>query len=113
MTGCLLKGECLARIGGDEFVVLIESVANRSDVLARADRLRRVVEGLPLATGFVGNVRVSCGAAIFPDDGTSVDQLMRASDMAMYRKKHKGFTLDIPAGCGSREPEVEEVRMRA
>jgi diguanylate cyclase (GGDEF)-like protein len=113
MAGGLREGECLARIGGDEFVVLVEPAANRSDVLARAERLRRVVERLPVAIGFGGNVRVSCGAAIFPDDGASVDQLMRAADLAMYRgKKRRGFAFDIPGGCGNQTAEAEEVRMR-
>ena len=66
MTGCLARGECLARIGGDEFVVLLEPVANRADVLARAERLRDVVERLPVTLGLSAKVRVSCGAAIFP-----------------------------------------------
>jgi diguanylate cyclase (GGDEF)-like protein len=112
MTGCLASGECLARIGGDEFVVLVEPVANRADVLARAERLRDVVERLPVTLGLSAKVRVSCGAAIFPDDGASVDQLMRAADDAMYRgKRRRSFAPAIPEAWGTYQPEIEESRI--
>ncbi len=86
------SNDTVGRIGGDEFLIVIESVKDPEDV---APTVRRI--GTQLARSFqvgAAEVRISCsiGIALFPDDGTSASLLMRHSDMAMYQAKRRPGT---------------------
>ena len=82
--------DLVARIGGDEFTVLLQSLARADDaaLVARAliDRLARpcTVEDQEIALG------ASAGIAVYPEDGTDADALLRNADLAMYRAKQEG-----------------------
>jgi diguanylate cyclase (GGDEF)-like protein len=89
MTRMLRSGDCVGRIGGDEFVVLVEDVQNHGDVETLAARLKATVERERLPGHFGASVRVSCGIATFPSDGYSAHDAMRKADAAMYRAKHQ------------------------
>jgi diguanylate cyclase (GGDEF)-like protein len=84
------EGDTLSRVGGDEFVVLIENYGNSIDISACAQRL---VEQLSLPY-VLGNkdchVTLSIGISIFPGDGSDSQGLLKAADMAMYRAKETG-----------------------
>lgn len=89
LTSVLRASDTVARLGGDEFVVLTGS--GNPDYAAQLaekllDQLRR-----PFAlSGQSLSVTGSLGIAVFPDNGTDSQQLMRAADMAMYTAKSKG-----------------------
>jgi diguanylate cyclase (GGDEF)-like protein len=87
MSSILRAGDCLARIGGDEFVVIAEHIEKRVDLAIVSERLRRAAEEYSLSTDMPLRIRISCGAAIFPDDGNSAERIMRQADDAMYRDK--------------------------
>ena len=82
--------DLVARIGGDEFTVLLQSLARADDaaLVARAliDRLARPfsVEDQEITLG------ASAGIAVCPEDGTDADTLLRNADLAMYRAKQEG-----------------------
>ncbi|MFN8091233.1 MAG: EAL domain-containing protein [Vicinamibacteria bacterium] len=84
------SSDLVARIGGDEFTVLVQSLARADDaaLIARAliDRLDRPcsVEDQEIALG------ASVGIAVYPEDGTDADTLLRNADLAMYRAKQEG-----------------------
>jgi diguanylate cyclase (GGDEF)-like protein len=84
------EGDTVARIGGDEFVVLIENGENLKDISACA---RRLVERLS-APYLLGNndchVTLSIGISVFPSDGSDSQALLKAADVAMYRAKQMG-----------------------
>lgn len=82
-------GQWVSRIGGDEFVVLIEDVDGWFSVTALAERLKAAIEKEAISPDLKEPIRVSCGAAIFPEDGASMDELMRTADTAMYRAKRR------------------------
>ncbi|RUM40246.1 MAG: hypothetical protein DSY70_04125 [Desulfobulbus sp.] len=81
----------LARLGGDEFVVLFKNITNRDEVKSRVEALQADVFG---EYELYGNIKLSLkgsmGIAIFPEHGTSYQQLIKAADMAMYKAKSKG-----------------------
>jgi diguanylate cyclase (GGDEF)-like protein len=87
---CQLRSvDTLARIGGDEFAVLVPIVRNRADVEDIAERLEHcfekpfVVEEMTLQ-GFA-----SVGIALYPEDGKTRDSLLHTADTAMYSLKHR------------------------
>jgi diguanylate cyclase (GGDEF)-like protein len=80
----------LARIGGDEFLLLIENAWSRDKIHALIQRLRASVEGEIEFEGRSATVRISCGLAIYPDDVGSVSDLIRLADAAMYMMKQHG-----------------------
>jgi diguanylate cyclase (GGDEF)-like protein len=81
--------DILARVGGDEFVVLVEDLANRSDLANLAERLNSAVKSEPVSGMFSEPMRASCGVAVFPDDGQSAQEVMREADLAMYHAKRQ------------------------
>jgi diguanylate cyclase (GGDEF)-like protein len=89
MKGVLRYGDCLARIGGDEFLVLVEHVNSRDELSILAARLQNVVENVRTPEIFASPLRISCGVALFPDDGRTSQEVMREADVAMYREKHR------------------------
>jgi diguanylate cyclase (GGDEF)-like protein len=89
MKSVLRFGDCLARIGGDEFVVLVEHVADHGELLILAERLRAVVEKVPVPGDAAGPVLISCGVAVYPDDGRTAQEVMREADIAMYSEKRQ------------------------
>lgn len=89
MGRVLRADDCLARIGGDEFVVLIESADSRAQVVMLSERLKRAVESQQLPGDSAGSMRASFGSAVFPEDGLSAHDVMREADSAMYHAKRR------------------------
>jgi diguanylate cyclase (GGDEF)-like protein len=84
--------ECdtIARMGGDEFAVLVADVEDQEDVATVASKLLDVFSA-PFAAGDRElHTSTSIGIAMFPDDGTDVDGLIKNADIAMYRVKARG-----------------------
>jgi diguanylate cyclase (GGDEF)-like protein len=102
-TGTARSRPLLARLAGDEFTMFfpqIESVAEIERVARRV--VLAVSEPFELSSHSV-DIGASIGVAISPDHGTSIEALMRAADIAMYRAKSRGggqnclFTEDLAA----------------
>jgi diguanylate cyclase (GGDEF)-like protein len=84
-------GEVLARMGGDEFVVLLESVREPQAAAQFAQVLIEALkEAFVLAGGQEVYIGTSIGICIFPDDSCSVDQIIRNADAALYQAKGAG-----------------------
>jgi diguanylate cyclase (GGDEF)-like protein len=90
LQACVRATDTVARLGGDEFVVLSENLVARQDAgLIAEGVLERMREGVwsdnePL------QVMPSIGIALFPQDGDSVDALLKHADAAMYEAKRAG-----------------------
>lgn len=82
--------DTLARLGGDEFVIVLEPFAGEDEAMRVAAKLVAALDE-PLGGGS-GDYRVgaSIGIALYPDDGTEVDDLVLAADRAMYQVKASG-----------------------
>jgi diguanylate cyclase (GGDEF)-like protein len=86
----LREGDILARVGGDEFVVVIENCEKSIDVSVCAQRLVEELS-VPYLLGKKDcHVTLSIGISVFPADGNDSQTLLKAADVAMYRAKETG-----------------------
>lgn len=76
-----------ARIGGDEFVVILPGVSEQKEARRVADLLVNAIEQPVIFNGRDLRVGASLGIAIYPDDGTHTDALLKKADEDMYRVK--------------------------
>jgi diguanylate cyclase (GGDEF)-like protein len=80
----------VARLGGDEFVVLCEHIRDATEARLTGQQLRRLlnrpleIDGRPMKVG------ASIGVAVFPDDASSADDLLKNADLALYHAKELG-----------------------
>ena len=89
LRSVLRTTDTIARLGGDEFVILIDSI-NPEYAAQLAQKILEQLR-LPVAIGDEHlTVTGSIGIAVFPDNGTNSQELMRAADMAMYTAKSEG-----------------------
>src|SRR5664279_4173229 len=82
--------DTIARLGGDEFAILQTHVTQNEDA---ADMATRIIEAISAPWSHAGEQvtsSASIGIAIHPTDGADVEELLRNSDLAMYRAKHDG-----------------------
>ncbi|UVK88061.1 EAL domain-containing protein [Pseudomonas sp. B21-051] len=89
LKACLRPFDILARMGGDEFTALLdlefpEQAAKIAEKLIERVSVCQQIEGLDIALG------ASIGIATYPDCGSNLDGLLRASDIAMYEAKRAG-----------------------
>jgi diguanylate cyclase (GGDEF)-like protein len=86
----LREGDTLSRVGGDEFVVLLENSDTSIDTSACAQRLVEQMTAPYRLGGKDCHVTLSIGISIYPSDGSDSQTLLKAADMAMYRAKETG-----------------------
>lgn len=90
MQDCVREVDTVARIGGDEFIVLLPIIENDEDALIVAEKIRQVL-CLPFEiSGQSLQLSSSIGIAIYPDHGTSEDEITGNADIAMYIAKEAG-----------------------
>ncbi len=98
----LRQGESIARVGGDEFVVLTPG-ADHATARLIAERLVAALATPLEVRGQLFSLGVSIGIALSPEDGSSAEILLRHADVAMYRAKSSGggycyYSPDMSAG---------------
>ncbi len=97
---CVRKSDCIFRLGGDEFTIILNDISDDSNVVKVAKKIQKEI-GRPC------NIKdhslyptVSIGISLYPDDGEDVEVLVKKADMAMYaakeeRGKYRFFTEEI------------------
>jgi len=90
ITGEIRDSDTVSRLGGDEFVVVMPHIEGESQVRSTATRLLdRLTESFSVR-GDDHFLSASIGIVMFPDDGDSVETLLKNADAAMYRAKEAG-----------------------
>jgi len=90
LKSILRKSDTIARMGGDEFIILLPEIKTKKDVEKIARKILEVIKKPYLIENLGFSITTSIGLALYPDDGESVDDLMRKADYAMYQVKGKG-----------------------
>jgi diguanylate cyclase (GGDEF)-like protein len=103
LRACLRPTDTVARVGGDEFTLLVPSVSTAAESAAVAERILQELKAPYVVAGRELFTSVSIGMALFPDDGTDPETLLKHADTAMYRAKASGrdgyqqYTADMGA----------------
>lgn len=88
---CIRASDTLARIGGDEFVVLLPDVTDEHHAWVLAEKIGAIArEPIPLAEGATARVSLSIGIALYPEHGQDAATLTEHADQAMYKVKKGG-----------------------
>lgn len=92
LTGCARASDTVARMGGDEFIIILSKILETQD--ARIV-VRRIFESLAMPFHLKGqdcSISVSIGISLYPFDGNDSEALLRNADTALYRAKEHGNT---------------------
>jgi len=96
--------DTVARIGGDEFVIILEALAHREDAAAVADKIvRGVAKPFTLRRHRVSTT-VSVGISVYPDNGSDPEVLLGSADYAMYLAKGQGKNRWLVCPEGGQRP---------
>ena len=87
LTSSIRAADTACRYGGDEFVVMLPDVEHPDQVASVAAKIRSKLANPCSIEGYRVHMTASLGAAIYPGDGGTSEQLLRQADMAMYREK--------------------------
>ncbi len=100
LKACVREGDTVARIGGDDFTMILPQINDIDSVATFAERAISMVRAPFLVNGRELFVTASVGIAIFPEDGGDIESLIQCAESAMYRAKDGGrniFQLYAPA----------------
>ncbi len=90
MLGLLRKSDTVARMGGDEFLLILPEMNQPEAAVLTAERILNSLSTPFLLEGNQINITTSIGIVFYPDEGTEVDALIKKADIAMYNAKEKG-----------------------
>jgi diguanylate cyclase (GGDEF)-like protein len=90
LRGLVRETDTIARMGGDEFVIVQASIAEPADATALAQRIIKLMSEPFDIDGHQAVIGASVGIAVGPGDGSSADKLLRNADLALYRAKGDG-----------------------
>ncbi|MBN1264960.1 MAG: sensor domain-containing diguanylate cyclase [Anaerolineales bacterium] len=90
LSSAIRESDTIARIGGDEFVILLEGIVNSRDALKVLEKTLTMVSEPVLIDDHLLAVSASAGISTFPFDGDTLAQLLRVADFAMYQAKEMG-----------------------
>ncbi|UTW02309.1 sensor domain-containing diguanylate cyclase [Amphritea atlantica] len=95
LSGILREADQVARIGGDEFIILVDDIHNENSVTTVSEKIIHQLEDRitvkdPAGPNVQVEVSASIGIALFPDHGSNLEQLIKVADKAMYRVKNSG-----------------------
>lgn len=90
LKGFTRDQDTVARVGGDEFVIVLSGIKSQAEVATAAKRVLNAISGRFVIQGHTLSTSCSVGISIFPDHCEEVERLIQFADQAMYWAKEKG-----------------------
>lgn len=90
LKNLLRESDTIARMGGDEFLVLLPEITEVEEIATIALRILTAFQKSFVCNHHEISITTTIGIAIYPTDGENVDTLVKNADIAMYRAKNKG-----------------------
>jgi len=87
---CVGPNDFVARLGGDEFAIVKVEFTDESEVIALVEKIHRAIRAPSKCLGHEVSADASIGIAIAPEHGTSLEELLKNADLAMYAVKAGG-----------------------
>ena len=90
LTSCLSETDILSRNGGDEFLIMKSDFKSKDELGLFAQKLVQIVRKPFNLKGEMASVSMSVGVAVYPENGSSISEIIKAADIAMYVAKKSG-----------------------
>jgi diguanylate cyclase (GGDEF)-like protein len=90
LLGLLRKSDTIARMGGDEFFLILPEMKQREDAIQTAERILSALSTPFHLETFQINITTSIGVSFYPEDGEDPEELIKKADVAMYKAKERG-----------------------
>ena len=97
---CLRKSDTAARMGGDEFTIIVEEMSGREGCLLVAQKVLDALSKPMEIEGNVFHITASLGISLYPTDSEDVVTLLRQADIAMYQAKKRGNDIQFYTALG-------------
>ncbi len=90
LRAAVREGDTVARVGGDEFTIVLQEIARPDDAASVAKKVLRSITDPIDVNGHKLYVTTSIGVTVYPQDGEDAETLLKNADAAMYRAKGEG-----------------------
>lgn len=90
LKSCVREVDTVARMGGDEFTIILEGVPSEASIVVVAKRIAEAISSAFELKGHHVSIGVSIGITVYPHDDQGIDELLKHADEAMYRAKQQG-----------------------
>ncbi len=90
IVACVRESDTVARMGGDEFTVILCNVQTQDNIKRIANNMVEAISRPFMLNGKACSVSTSIGIALHPDNGQTAEQLVKIADATMYLAKHSG-----------------------
>lgn len=103
IESCLRKADSVARMGGDEFTVILSRITGDGDAVVVAEKILQALSVPVVLPGGEFSTGASIGVSMFPDDAADAESLLKKADAAMYEAKRLGrnrFSFVVQVGRG-------------
>ncbi|MBU1296973.1 MAG: diguanylate cyclase [Gammaproteobacteria bacterium] len=90
LGGCVRKSDTVGRLGGDEFLIILNKVNNAESAALVAEKIRAALSEVFVVEGSTLSVSASIGIAGYPENGKEPLDLVQSADHAMYQAKNNG-----------------------
>lgn len=111
LTDSVRKYDTVARFGGDEFLVMVPQITRREDLNEIAKKITRIFDQPVIVGEQEFYIKASGGISIFPEDGETVNTLIKNADLAMYAAKKNGKGQVVFCSVAMKEAVIEKTTL--